>query len=173
MLSLTVSTRLTGEVQLEFEHSLLSLSKWEVKTGKAFLSSAQKSPDEMLTYWQLMLTSPEQDPDLVLALNAEQQKEITAYINSVPGATPAPPKIGGKGSTETPTAEIIYANMTLLRIPWEAQYWHVNRLLNTIAWIAYKQTPEDKKKERKSMKDRLTDWNAVNEANRKFFKSNG
>lgn len=174
MLELTVDTRHSGVVRLEFEHSLLSLSKWEDKTGKAFLSNSQKSPEEMLTYYQLMLTSPEQDPDLVLALNSEQHKELTNYINSTPGATSFPPKVSGtKGSTEVLTAEIIYSQMTMLRIPWEAKYWHVNKLLVTIAWIAYKQTPDDKKKDRKSVRERLADWNTINEANRKRFNSNG
>lgn len=176
MLKLTVHTRHTGDVQLEFEHSLRSLSKWEQETGKCFLSNSQKSPQEMQRYYQFMLTSPEQDPDLVIALNNEQRKQLTDYMNSTPGATGTPPRIedGKKPKADEPfTAEIIFAQMVMLRIPWEAQDWHVNRLLTLIGWVAYKQTPEKERKDNRSVREKLTDWAQINAANRERFKSNG
>lgn len=176
MIKLTVHTRHTGDVQLEFEHSLRSLSKWEQETGKCFLSKTQKSRQEMNRYYQLMLTSPEQDPDLVILLNNDQIKELTDYMNSTPGATGAPPRVDdGKKHRmdEEFTAEIIYAQMTMLRVDWQAQDWHVNRLLTMIGWIAYKQTPEKDRKDNRSVREKLTDWAQINAANRERFKSNG
>lgn len=177
MLKLTVHTRHTGDVQLGFEHSLLSLSKWEEETGKCFLSTATKSHSELQRYFEIMLevTSPDVDPDLVIALKPEQQDELVNYMNASPGATASPPrtKESAKKSGEALTAEIIYAQMTLLRVPWEAQTWHVNRLLVTLAWIAYKQTPEKDRIDKRSMREKLTDWAQINAANRERFNSNG
>lgn len=170
MLRLTVHTRSSGDVQLEFEHSLLSMSKWEDKTGKAFLANSQKSPSEMLDYYGIMLTSPEQDPDLVIALTPDQQDELWAYVNSTPGPTSFPPKDEeAKKSRDLLTADIIYTQMTMLRIPWETQHWHVNKLLLHIAWVAYKQTPPKKEKKASLLKS----WANDNEKARAFFKSNG
>lgn len=177
MLKLNVNTRRTGDVRLDFEHSLLSLSKWEEETGKCFLDAATKSNAEWIRYFSIMLelTSPELDPDLVLALSPAQQDELIKYINSTPGATSSPPrtKESSKKQREAFTAEIIYAQMTMLRIPWEAQTWHVNRLLVTIAWIAFKQTPEKDQVDKRSVREKLTDWAAMNAENRKRFNSNG
>lgn len=173
MLTLTVTTKHSGDVRLEFEHSLLSLSKWEEKTGKCFLE-AKKTPAEWIEYFGFMLTSPEQDPDLVLALSLADQEALVKYINSTPGATKSPPRTSSGSKSQEPfTAEMIYTQMTVLRIPWEAQEWHVNRLMTLIAWIAFKQTPEKDRKDNRPVREKLTDWKQINEANRKLFNSNG
>lgn len=173
MLTLTVHTRHTGDVQLEFEHSLLSLSKWEEKTGKVFLSKIQKTTNEWLLYFQLMLTSPEQDPDLVIALRPQQQDDLRAYVDSTPGATSAPPRTGDGKPSEPLSSEIIYAQMVLQKISKDYETWHVNRLLTMLAWVAYKQTPPKDRKDTRSVREKLTDWAHINQQNRERFNSNG
>lgn len=171
MLELTVTSN--GEkVVLQLEHSLLSLSKWEAKTRQAFLGSAQKTSAQMVDYYRTMLLSPEVDPDLIYTLTPAQQDEITAYINSTPSATapPAPDPDAPRHTGEQLTSDIIYMQMTMLRIPWHpAETWHLNRLLLQIALVADKQKPPKKEKPA----GLLQKWQDLNEANKKFFKSDG
>lgn len=171
MLELTVGPTAAKTV-LKFEHSLLALSKWEEKFNKAFLGRDQKTHDEMLEYYRMMLLSPEESADLVYTLKPDQYDEITKYINSTPGCTP-PPKPDDdapRHTGEIVTADIIYMRMTLLRIPWQpAETWHVNKLMLQIALVADAQKPP--KKESKS--GLLQKWSDMNERNKAFFKSNG
>ena len=158
--------------RLQFEHSLLSVSKWEAKTKKAFLGRDQKNHNEMLDYYQMMLTSPEQDPNLVYALSPAQMEELTNYMNSTPYATmpPEPDPDARRHAGDVLTSDVIYMQMTLLRIPWHpAETWHLNRLLLQIALVADRQKPPKKQ----NKVDMLKSWMHDNEKNKAFFKSEG
>jgi hypothetical protein len=171
VLELTVGS-IGAKTVLQFEHSLLSLSKWEEKFNKAFLGRDQKTNEEMLDYYRMMLLSPEDSGDLVYTLSPTDYDTITKYINSTPGPTsPPPPDPDAPRHTgELVTADIIYMRMTLLRIPWQpAETWHVNRLMLQIALVADAQKPP--KKESKT--GLLQKWSDMNERNKAFFKSNG
>lgn len=157
---------------LKFEHSLLSLSKWEAKYMKAFLGRDQKTHDEMLEYYRMMLLSPEDQQDLVYTLSPDQFDQITKYINTMPTPTQAPPPDpdAPKFTGEVITGDIIYMRMTLLRIPWQpAETWHLNRLMLMTALVADAQKPPKKE----SKHGLLQKWSDMNERNKQFFKSNG
>lgn len=131
----------------------------------------QKTNSQLLDYYAMMLTSPEHDPNDVIRLSFEQQEELVNYMNLTPGATGPPPKDEAptRRRHETKTAELIYMEMTMLRIPWEAQTWHINRLMTLIAWTAYKQSPPKKEKKANLLKS----WTSDNDKNRAFFGSKG
>ena len=171
MLELTVGT-IGEKTVLQFEHSLLSLSKWEAKYMKAFLGRVLKSHDEMLDYYRMMLLSPEANADLVYTLSPTQFDEIGNYINTMPTPTksPSPDKDTPRFTGEIVTADVIYMRMTLLRIPWQpAETWHVNRLMLQIALVADAQKPPKKQ----STAETLQTWTNINEQNKKFFGSEG
>lgn len=169
MLELKVYDR-GNEVVLTFEHSLLSLSKWEAKTKKAFLSSREKDSEEMLDYYKTMLTSPEHDPDLVYRLSPDQMDRLAHYISDPMSADRLPDNPdAGRRTGEVSTSDHIYMQMVLLRIPFEAQTWHLNRLMMLIAKTADAQKPPEKKKQGHL----LNTWQTINEKNREFFKSKG
>lgn len=169
MLELKVWDR-TNEITLTFEHSLLSVSKWEAFFKKPFLTKSKKDPLDMIDYYRYMLTSPGHDPDLVYRLAPDQLDKLEKYISDPMTASVAPsdPETGNQ-RPETLTSEIIYYQMVALRIPFEAQTWHLNRLMMLIAITANRQQPP-KKESKTSFMSR---WQEANQKNRERFKSNG
>ena len=121
-----------GDVELQLEHSLVSLSKWESRTKKAFLSKESKSTDEIRSYVEAMIITPNYPPDIVSRLSEKNMRDINAYIESSESATTfgAMPETKGRG--ETITSELIYYWMVAFSIPFECDRWHLNRLFALI-----------------------------------------
>lgn len=123
----------TEGVVVNFEHSLISLSKWESKYEKPFLSADQKTEDEILDYFRFMIISPGVSPDIVYEMNQANFNAIHEYIDSKQTATTfgaMPQRNRGRG--EVITSELIYYWMVAFDINWEAQYWHLNRLFSLV-----------------------------------------
>lgn len=157
-------------VVLQFEHSLLALSKWEAKTKKAFLASREKTPTEMLDYFRCMLTSPEHDPNVIYRLSPQQLDELANYINDEQTATPMVPDETKKKSGQITTSEVIYGWLVALKINFHpTETWHLNRLMMLIQVVQANNEPPKKVNKAKA----LTDWAKMNAANRERFKSKG
>lgn len=167
MLELKVHDSKRGEVMLRFEHSLRSISKWEQKNKKPFLSQ-QRNAYEMISYYKEMLLDGE-DPNQVYNLSAEQLEAVGKYINDPQTASSVPDSGESKNSDEAITSELVYYWMTELRIPWEAQDWHYNRLSMLIQIAAHKKEPPKKQK----VSDFRSRWQTANRANRERFNSKG
>lgn len=122
----------SDDVEIELEHSLLSLSKWESKYKKPFLDANNKSRQEIFYYIEAMIISPNYSQELLTMLSKENIDEINAYIESTESATTfgEMPKVKGKG--ETITSELIYYWMVAFNIPFETELWHLNRLFSLI-----------------------------------------
>lgn len=156
------------QVVLQFEHSLRSLSKWEEKNKKPFLDSTSKSSVNMIDYFQDMLLT-DVDPTIVYKLTAEQLDQLLKYVNETRTASSVPKSAGGKPNVEVVTSELVYYWMVALKINWEAQDWHLTRLMMLIEITNYKSQPEKKKTQAEQMQD----WYAMNEANKKRFNIDG
>lgn len=132
------------EVAIDLEHSLISLSKWESKHQKPFLSPGKKTSDEIFDYLKGMLLDPEMDPDVVYRCSQVNIDEIQAYIDSSQSATTFGPMTQRRGPSETITSELIYFWMTSFQIDWQAQHWHLNRLFALIRIHNAKNAPKKK-----------------------------
>ena len=75
------------EVVLELEHSLASLSKWESKYRKPFLSSEIKTDEEVIGYIEAMVVSGPFSFDVYKRMSQSQLDEINEYISSPESAT--------------------------------------------------------------------------------------
>lgn len=154
---------------LQLEHSLVSLSKWESKWCKSFLSKAEKTDEEILHYIMCMTITQNVDPSTYNYLTKDNITEITEYINAPMTATIFSEEGGSKGKREIITAEIIYYWMITLNIPFECQKWHLNRLLTLVRVCNIKNTPPKKR----SKRDIMSHHAALNEARRKKLNSKG
>jgi hypothetical protein len=121
-----------GGFELELEHSLVSLSKWESKTGKPFLSKSDKSNEEIRLYVEAMIISDNVPPDFLIYLTQEHIDQINAYIESSESATTFGSMPEHKGRGEVITSELIYYWMVAFNIPFECERWHLNRLFALI-----------------------------------------
>jgi hypothetical protein len=137
------------EVVLQFEHSLLSLSKWEAKNKKAFLATPTKPHGELIDYFQYMLLNPEEGQENVYRLSPGQMDELSNYINDSQTASSVPLEDNPRKSGEIVTSELIYAWLALLKIPFHpTETWHINRIMMLVSITNYKLKPEEKKKSR-------------------------
>ena len=132
------------ERTLQLEHSLISLSKWESKWCKAFLSNKEKTYEETLDYIRCMTVTPNVDPDVYNYLTNDNIVQINKYIEAPMTATYFSDDKSAKDSRETVTSELIYYWMITLNIPFECQKWHLNRLLALIRVCNIKNQPPKK-----------------------------
>ena len=128
---------------IELEHSLRSVSKWESRFEKPFLSGGEKTDEEVLWYVKAMIISPDVPGNLFELLKEEHVEQIQNYIASKQTATWFSDG-EGKPSREIITSELIYYWMIANNIPFECQDWHLNRLLTLIKVCVKKNQPEKK-----------------------------
>lgn len=133
-----------GGVELQFEHSLLSVSKWESKYEKPFLGKTEKSTEEVLDYIRFMLLTPNPPGDFLEKLSKENVEEINAYVDRKMTATWFSDQPGAPRSSEVITSELIYYWMTVFHIPFECETWHLNRLFTLIRICNVKQAKPQK-----------------------------
>lgn len=156
------------ETTLDLEHSLVSLSKWESKWEKPFLSSKDKTEEEVSDYIKCMTLTPNVNPIVYTCLTADNISIITNYINAPMTATTFNDTSNRPGR-ETITAELIYYWMIALNIPFECQGWHLNRLLTLIKVCNIKNTPPKKR----SKRDIMSRNAALNAARKKQLNTRG
>lgn len=155
------------EQTLQLEHSLVSLSKWESKWHKAFLSKREKTFEETLDYIRCMTITKNVDPSVYSRLSQENVNAIKQYIKNPMTATYIPEDPQASAGGDVVTSELIYYWMISLNIPQEYQKWHLNRLLSLIKVCNLKNMPNKKMSQAELMRRHT----AINEARRKQMQS--
>lgn len=154
---------------LQLEHSLVSLSKWESKWCKPFLTDNRKSGEEIIDYVRCMTLTRNVNPKIYDYLSDENFYEVQRYIDAPMTATTFSIDPLERGGGVTITAEIIYYWMVSFNIPFECQKWHLNRLLTLIKVCERKNRPPKKMKQ----KDIFARNARINARNRARLKSRG
>lgn len=131
-------------ITLEFEHSLVSLSKWEAIYQKPFLGKGEKTKEEIFGYLKEMVLTPNVPDEVFFRLSEENLKLINEYIESKQSATTFGNLPKERGSGEIITSELIYYWMITLNIPFECETWHLNRLFSLIRVCGIKNSPPKK-----------------------------
>lgn len=158
---------LDHDVILNLEHSLISLSRWESKWKKSFLSTEEKTREENLDYFRCMTLTTNVNPDIYYLIDPISFNQVNTYINDPMTATTfSDDKRGGK---QIITSEIIYYWMTCYNIPFECEKWHLSRLLALIRVCATKNAPEKKM----SAKEIMNRNRSLNKARRAQLHSKG
>lgn len=151
-----IKVQSTKSETLQLEHSLISLSKWESKWHKPFISSAKKTTEETIDYIRCMTMSKVKDPSIYDRIPESEILKVNEYIDEPMTATTFPEEsirehTGFRSKKQDVlTAEILYYDMIALNIPFECQKWHLNRLI-TLIKVCQKKSEPAKKKNRKEI----------------------
>lgn len=149
------------EQTIRMEHSLISLSKWEMKWNKPFLTKKTKSIEEVIDYLKCMSLDPNISDEVFETLPSEAIDQINDYMESPMTATWFGNQNGN--SREILTSEVIYSQMIQLGIPFECQKWHLNRLFTLIQVCNIRFSPQ-KKMSNKEILTRNRELNAARKA---------
>ena len=149
------------------EHSLISISRWESKWHKPFLST-NKTVEEWIDYIKCMTLNPNIPEDTYAYLTTKDLTDIDAYTSDLMTATWFSNKEQGRRGSQKITSELIYSWMVDLGIPFECEKWHINRLLTLIRVCTVKMNAE-----KMSKKDLYAQNRALNMARRKRLGTKG
>lgn len=161
---------------VHLEHSLAAISEWEATWEKPFFSGRDeviKTKPEMKSYIQCMTTNKDSvDPIVYDIIMAKGLPTIDRYMNAKRTATVINKKLSSPGeqrSSEGITSELIYYWMVSFGIPFDAETWHINRLLTLITVCSLKNKPPKKMDRREQLEQQY----ALNEARRKKLHTSG
>lgn len=154
---------------IRLEHSLSSLYEWESKWHKPFLSKQGMNYEETIDYIRCMTLDENVSEEVYASLTDKQIKEIEEYIDNPMTATTFSKDKNQKPNRDIVTAELIYYWMISAQIPFECQYWHLNKLMTLIRVCSIKNEPPKKMDKRESLRQR----SALNAARRAQMNTKG
>jgi hypothetical protein len=161
------------EGQFVFEHSLYAISQWEAKYKKSFFVSISSGMPgtEFLDY--ITFGVVEGDKTLVKWMSEDNIEELKNYMSDPCSASTVNTREKAQASRgqggQFMTSELLYSYLVGLQIPFEVQYWNLNRMLMLIKMC----NQNNKPKEKMSKKDNASSMAALNRARRAKSGSKG
>lgn len=159
----TGSFEIHGGTELQLEHSLVSLSKWEAIHETPFLGESKKTPEQLLSYIECMLLTENPPGNLLEKLSKDNVDTVQTYIDRKMTATWFSEVRPQARNQEVITAELIYYWLTVFHIPFECETWHLNRLFTLVRICSLKQD-KPKKMSRAEVARRNRELNAQRKA---------
>ena len=157
------------ERTIVLEHSLVSISRWESKWHKPYLSRDAKTREELIDYIRCMTLTQNVDQNVYYAIDNATLKTIIDYIQD-PNTATTFRKHDRKMPNEIITNEIIYYWMTTLNIPFDpCEKWHFQHLMTLIEVCSIKQQPAKKMPKGEAARQRA----AINAARRAKYNTRG
>lgn len=170
----------TEPITICLEHSLVSLSKWEAQYRKPYLSTKDKTAEEILYYVKCMTITQNVDPKVYELLGPADFKKINDYVNDTATATwfnDKKPEGAApvRNNQQIITSELIYYWMVSYRIPFNpCEKWHLNRLLTLIRICNVEEAKQSGKHGGKmSKRDILSQNRSLNAARRQKLNTRG
>ena len=155
----------TDSVELNFEHSLKSISIWEAKYKRSFLMNGPSEELETLDYLSMMCTNADISP-IYLKMHPEIIIGLDEYIKDPHTATVVKTD-NSSTNNMVMTSEVIYAYMANGQIPFSCDEWNINNLLKVISVLGALNGP----KKSKSMTDIYEENRRLNQESRAKLKS--
>ena len=158
------------ETNIQLEHSLVSLSKWESRWHKPFFHpTMKKSNEETLDYIRCMTITQNVDPNVYKAVDDSIVRKVNDYIKDPMTATWFSNEENKKHQSQIITAERIYYWMIALQIPPEYRKWHLNQLITLIRVCE----AENRPKKKIPSAETLAQYKAINAKRRNALRSKG
>lgn len=158
--------------KLTFEHSLVSVSKWEAIVKRPFFGHEEKTPEDTEIYYRCMLLTEDPPSNFYSRLlDTPKFQEIADYINQDQHGTlfraePSSPK----SKQEVVSAELIYYWLVQFQIPFQpTETWHLSKLMALVKVAGLKQS----KPKKMSTQERAQQMRALNEQRRRESGSAG
>lgn len=158
--------------EIDLEHCLESISKWESKWHIPFHDDKkEKTLEQNIDYVRCMCLTKGVDPNVFNYLTEENANDILSYIGDTATATWFNDAANRKtGKREIITAEIIYYWMTIYNIPESYQTWHLNKLMTLLRVCAEKNNPDKNKTKSGNL---AAQRRALNAARKKQYHTRG
>ena len=156
------------EHKLTLEHSLVSLTKWESKWCKPFLSPEEKTQEEIKDYVRCMILDEDVEDDIIYAFTPTDLKQVETYLAKDQTATtfPEEKKSNEPKSNELMTSELIYYYLGQIQcLSPTIENWHLSRILTLIRVASFKNKGEQKL----NKKEALAQCEDIREANMRKF----
>lgn len=173
---ITIPAKHLEKMNLQLEHSLMSVAKWEGIWHESFTGQKQINGEKLLSYIRCMTVNPQKNPAVYEQLVNEDLAKIVGYMQDPKSAWEIrPQKPGPKKNRKPQTAEEIYWAMVQYGLPWDCEKWHFNRLLALLDYFDYKggSNPGYGGQKKKSEREIMEIYRAMNEKNRKKYNSKG
>lgn len=158
-------------VEIDLEHSLESVSKWESKWHVPFHDDRKKKTFEQnIDYVRCMTLTPDVNPNVFNYMTEQNVKDISDYIGDTHTATWFNDTNKRSGRKEVITSEIIYYWMSVYNLPESYQKWHLNKLMTLLRVCAEKNNPDGNKKNKGAT---AAQRRALNAARKKKYHTRG